>query len=316
MTTSAMKPSELGSAVDHVADDKAFGAPILIVDDQKRNILALQAVLEPLGEPVHAAHSGTAALKLVLEHEFAIIVLDVQMPGMDGLETAGLIRQRDKSSRTPILFLTAHDADHESVVQGYALGAVDFVFKSITVPEVIRSKVSVYVELYKARLREQALLRERERLSFVRLSGPPTTSVVSNLYGNMPLAEQSPDRFEHLASEYSAMFDAALERRILEVDSDLTSRFRAMAEQLGDLAARPRDVIDLHQRAMRLATKDAPAQKARACAEEGRFMILELMGYLASYYRRYISTSGAAPTPQDSHENEPASPDAREETSS
>ena len=118
---------------------------ILAVDDDSDNLLALQAVLEPLQQDLMLAQSGTDALRLCLDHDFAAILLDVRMPEMDGFETAELIRSRKRSLHTPILFLTAYRSD-EQLFRGYDLGAVDFLFKPI-VPEVLQSKVNVFVEL-------------------------------------------------------------------------------------------------------------------------------------------------------------------------
>ena len=138
---------------------------LLLVDDQPANLLALQEVLRPLAQNLVAARSGEEALRCLLDQEFALILLDVKMPGMDGIETARMVRQRDKSRGTPIIFLTAFDHDSQETIRGYALGAVDFLAKPI-VPEVLRSKVAVFVELYRKteQLRRQAdLLRDNQR---------------------------------------------------------------------------------------------------------------------------------------------------------
>jgi signal transduction histidine kinase len=138
---------------------------ILLVDDQPANLLALEAMLQGLGQTLIKAESGREALKWLLTHDFAVILLDVKMPDMDGFETAALIRQRDKSRDTPIIFLTAADKTHTEAVRGYAVGAVDYLVKPV-VPEFVRSKVSVFVELAKKneQLRRQAeQLRESEQ---------------------------------------------------------------------------------------------------------------------------------------------------------
>ena len=98
---------------------------ILLVDDQPRNLMSLEAALEGLGQRIFKARSGKEALKHVLEHDFAVILLDVQMPEMDGFETAALIRQRERSRRTPIIFVTAVGKDESHVSRGYSLGAVE-----------------------------------------------------------------------------------------------------------------------------------------------------------------------------------------------
>src|SRR5688572_21781854 len=120
---------------------------ILLVDDRPEKLLALEAVLEDLGQTVVRAYSGREALRHVLNHEFAVILLDVNMPGMDGFETAQLIRQRKSSQHVPIIFITAM-GDEMHAARGYALGAVDYILSPV-VPEVLRSKVAVFVDLFR-----------------------------------------------------------------------------------------------------------------------------------------------------------------------
>jgi PAS domain S-box-containing protein len=121
---------------------------ILLVDDAPDKILALEAALSDLGQTIIKAHSGSEALRLVLKREFAVILLDINMPGMDGFETASLIRQRKSSATTPIIFITSFSTADVEVYRGYSLGAVDYLFTPVT-PEVLRSKVTVFVELAK-----------------------------------------------------------------------------------------------------------------------------------------------------------------------
>ena len=118
---------------------------ILLVDDKVENLVALEAVLDGLGQQLIKAQSGKAALRACLEHEFAAILLDVKMPDMDGFETAAMIREREQSKDTPIIFLTALKSE-EHLFRGYYMGAVDYLYKPI-VPEVLRSKVAVFVDL-------------------------------------------------------------------------------------------------------------------------------------------------------------------------
>jgi signal transduction histidine kinase len=123
-------------------------ADILMVDDEPRNLLALEALLEPLGQNLLRAQSGEEALRLVLKHNMAVILLDVRMQGMDGFETARMIRRRARSRHTPIIFLTGGATEMESAFRGYEVGAVDYLIKPL-VPEVLRSKVAVFVDLHK-----------------------------------------------------------------------------------------------------------------------------------------------------------------------
>lgn len=123
-------------------------ASILIVDDNPNNLLAMEASLERLGEDMVRATSGMQAIKLIQQHEFAVILLDVQMPVMDGLETAEHIRALETSRRTPVIFVTAGELTEELVSSAYAGGAVDFLFKPYA-PDIVRSKVQVFVDLFK-----------------------------------------------------------------------------------------------------------------------------------------------------------------------
>jgi len=138
---------------------------ILLVDDRPENLLALEAILEPLGQELVSAHSGEEALKCVLQHEFAVILLDVQMPEMNGFDVAQIIKSREKSRFIPIIFLSAINKEDSYVFKGYSMGAVDYVFKPFN-PDVLRSKVAVFVDLYlkQEQIKEQSeLLAESER---------------------------------------------------------------------------------------------------------------------------------------------------------
>ena len=138
--------------------DETMAAPerasILVVDDRPEQLLALQAVLEDLGQNIVTAASGEMALKRVLEHDFAVILLDVHLPGIDGLETAEMIRGRKKSAHVPIIFITADHHDEMHRARGYLLGAVDYITSPV-VPDALRSKVKVFVDLYLYAQRER-----------------------------------------------------------------------------------------------------------------------------------------------------------------
>ena len=131
-----------------------------MVDDRAENLLALEALLGSLGSRIVKAHSGPEALKKLLAQDFAVILLDVQMPGMDGFETAKLIRERERTRYTPIIFLTAYDRSEAAVAKGYGVGAVDFLFKPL-VPEVLRAKVAAFIELYR---KTEEVKRQAEQL--------------------------------------------------------------------------------------------------------------------------------------------------------
>ena len=143
-------------------------AKILLVDDDARSLMAMETLLTGPGRVVITADSGQEALRQVLRHDFAVILLDVRMPRVDGFEAAELIRQREQSRHTPIIFLSAVDKLDEDVFRGLASGAVDYLFKPV-VPEVLQSKVSVFVDLYRMRERVkiQAVRQGEERFSLL-----------------------------------------------------------------------------------------------------------------------------------------------------
>src|SRR3954447_1606648 len=122
-------------------------ASILLVDDVPANLMAMEAVLQPLGQRIVSARSGQEALRALLEEEFAVILLDVTMPGMDGFETAQIIRDRNKTRGVPIIFLTAMQGNEQFILRAYERGAVDYLIKPFD-PDILRAKVSVFVELY------------------------------------------------------------------------------------------------------------------------------------------------------------------------
>ncbi|HEU5061293.1 MAG TPA: response regulator [Kofleriaceae bacterium] len=138
---------------------------ILVIDDNPANLLAIEAALAGLGLNLVTAQSGADGLRQLLERDFALILLDIEMPGMNGFETARLIRGRLRTRHVPIIFVTAFSRDDREILEGYALGAVDFLFKPI-VPEILRAKASVFVELRRRTdevARQAELLREAER---------------------------------------------------------------------------------------------------------------------------------------------------------
>ncbi len=178
---------------------------ILLVDDRPENLMALEAVLSDLGQTLVKAQSGREALKHLLDEEFAVILLDVQMPDMNGFETAALIRQREKSRHTPIVFLTAINKSDIHVTQGYSVGAVDYVFKPIE-PEVLRAKVAAFVELSRKTAELKAEIDRRK------------------------IAEEKVRRLNATLERRVAERTAALETANAELQNEITERKRVEAE--------------------------------------------------------------------------------------
>src|SRR5580658_1171457 len=188
---------------------------ILVVDDRPDKLMVFQAILEELEQTIYTANSGEEALKLVLEHEFAVILLDVNMPGLDGIETAALIRSRRKSAHTPIIFVTAY-ADEMHVAKCYSLGAVDYILSPV-VPEILRTKVRVFVELF--RMTERAREQAEERILLARAQA------------GRAAAEEASRRSNFLAEA------GALLTQSLDLNSKITTLTRLVLSKLADVSA-------------------------------------------------------------------------------
>src|SRR3712207_3829192 len=150
------------AGTSNAADEKVN---ILIVDDRPDKLLTYEVMLGELNENLVRASSGKEALRRLLQQEFAAILLDVNMPGMDGFETAALIRQRPRSETTPIIFISAVNDSVNHVSRGYSLGAVDYILTPV-VPEILRAKIAVFVDLYKKT--QQIKRQAEERAEFAR----------------------------------------------------------------------------------------------------------------------------------------------------
>jgi CheY-like chemotaxis protein len=175
-------------------------AKILLVDDREENLIALEAILSSLDVVAVRAKSGEEALKALLGIDFALILLDVRMPGMDGFETAAHIKRRERTRNIPIIFLTVVDSAPDYAFRGYAAGAVDYLTKPFD-PWVLRAKVSVFVELYNmnSRLADQAALL-RDRLA-VELPDGTGTEVLPELSRRLTAVEEELARAKEVAAK-------------------------------------------------------------------------------------------------------------------
>jgi CheY-like chemotaxis protein len=205
-------------------------AKILLVDDRPENLLALEAILSALDQTLVRASSGEEALKALLTDDFAVILLDVQMPGMDGFETAAHIKRRERTRDIPIIFLTAINHGPHHTFRGYAAGAVDYISKPFD-PWVLRAKVSVFVDLYmkNVQLREQAaLLRlqvEGRRSDEDGAKGPGSTGLLAELSARLAAVEE---QAEALSKHLDESSDAAAVATAAHLERKLTGLRRAL----------------------------------------------------------------------------------------
>jgi two-component system, sensor histidine kinase len=214
--------------------DASPAGDILVVDDHAANLATIEAVLGDLGERLIMARSGPEALRKLLRHDFALILLDVQMPTMDGFETAMLIRSRERSRLVPIVFVTAFDTDEAEVLAAYELGAVDFLFKPIR-PEILRAKASVFVALQQRTLevkRQAALLFEHERRAHERrLAAEKERWEQEELRRRMEQARQSEQELARRADELAR---AVAERELAERELRQSNQRLAEADRRKD----------------------------------------------------------------------------------
>ncbi|MFP2923670.1 response regulator [Pyxidicoccus sp. 3LG] len=258
-------------------------ASILLVDDIPANLVALEAILTPLGQRLVLARSGREALAALLQQDFACILLDVQMPGMDGFETARLIKGRERTRHVPILFITAFCSDESLVQRGYAQGAVDYIVKPFN-PDMLRTKVAVFVDLYLQSQhlnRHSGLLRDRDRevmereaeerlrsaaLDELQLAPEPLVLTDALLAAApVPMAILSPElRVLRVNDAWAHLWETSatilVGRRVSEVAPDLAQDLEAPVSQV---LSSGRPLTDLH---LVPAQRDGARRNARLLA--------------------------------------------------
>jgi CheY-like chemotaxis protein len=219
---------------------------------------------------------------------FDVILLDLSLPDSQGLDT--VIKMHDEEPRLAIIVLTGTD-DESLGFRAVQQGAQDYLVKGQINSQLLGRAIRYAVErshlvdrLERARQRER---EERELRTFAQISRAPQTAVTARLFGEAPLHEALPDVFNDLSRKYSDLMDRVLEQRAYKVEHNMSENIRSMAEEMGFLKAGPRDVVEMHTMVLKKKTSRAASQKAQAYMEEGRLMVLELMGCLVSFYRNY-----------------------------
>jgi signal transduction histidine kinase len=221
-----------------VQDRQSDRANILIVDDLPEKLLVFETILSNLGENLVMVRSGSDALAEVLKRDFAVILLDVNMPDIDGLETAEYIRRYKKSAHTPIIFITAY-ADEMQTAKGYQLGAVDYILSPIQ-PDILRSKVRVFVELYK--LQQQARIMAEERLALERAETARKAAEEANRLKDDFIAMLSHELRNPLAPIRTA---ADVIRRLAQPDPKISVATDMIERQVGHLVRLVDDLLDM-----------------------------------------------------------------------
>jgi len=262
---------------------------ILLIEDDAGDALLIEQMLAEEGsalfdlERVDRLATGIEHLKA---KETDLILLDLGLPDSQGLD--GLITLRGYAGETPIVVLTGL-TDEAMGTRILREGAQDYLLKEEINHHLLTRAIRYAIERHRLlteldRAKEEKQ-RDREMRSLDRLGGPGKSSVTAQTFGFAPLGEAHSDAFKKLLMQYGDLMDQALEQQAFKVDHNVSEQLREMAENLGFLRAGPRDVVEIHSTVLKMKKSSKYPQKAQAYMEEGRLMVLELMGNLVSYYR-------------------------------
>ncbi|RMF92361.1 MAG: response regulator [Nitrospinota bacterium] len=259
---------------------------VLLVEDNPGDRDLVLAYLTARGNhgQVEQAASLREAFDMLTKSVFDVVLLDLGLPDSSGLETVR--RLLSQVPDIPVVVLTGLEDEHIGL-EAVRSGAQDYLVKGRIGPELLSRALCYAVERHRI-LREldqerEKVKREREEHTLQGLSA--STGITARLYGRTPLCESSPETFRELSTEYGRLLGLALESHVKRIPHDVSSALRDLADRLGELYAGPRDVVDLHKAALQQAEEREPPAKVQALTEEGRFLVLELMGYLVSFYR-------------------------------
>jgi DNA-binding response OmpR family regulator len=252
---------------------------ILIVDDDPDITGAFMHVLQSADYDVISAATGQECLQIARAERPDLILLDVRLPDINGLEVCRRIKTDPELARIAVINVTGMRASKDDEVEGIEAGADAY----LTKPVHLRTLLAHVQTLLRARQTETA----REIESLERFPRLPHAAVAAQSLGLTPLRESLPDLFDELVQHYGDLLDQALEQRVYKVNYQLAESLRALGDQLGFIKAGPRDVVQIHHAALLIKAANVTVSKARAYIEEGRMLILELMGNLVSYYRNY-----------------------------
>jgi DNA-binding NarL/FixJ family response regulator len=226
-------------------------------------------------------------------HNIDVILLDLNLPDSHGLETLLALQSHlTEDKALPIIIQTGND-DENLVVKAFQLGVEGYLKKSTLDRKLLiySIKLAIAHEEYVAQLqsRTQQVQQDLEFAGLEEMASDRNTSITARMFGAQPLQASAPDLFNEFVRSYCEILDHSLEQKVFKVDYDVSDELRMIAEKLGFMKASPRDVISIHTQSLKIKTKEHKnnAVKIQAYVNEGRLMVLELMGYLTSFYRKY-----------------------------
>ncbi len=287
---------------------------ILLIEDDSATIQLIQNLLEA-SPPSSLANTFSVetigvpslkeAVKICEDQQFDIILLDLFLPDIQGLEA--LVEAR-KNFPDRAIIAYSQSEDEYLVIQAFQHGADGYLrLKSLDSYLLYYELLSVLErQTYRQKKEDQqSLASQQTEYQNLETLIDSNTSITARMFGSETIKDSLPELFEELKQDYGELIDLALEQRIFRVDYDLSDKLRNLADRLGFMKASPRDVIEIHTTSLRDKSRDINIVKSQAYVVEGRLMVLELMGYLASFYRKYyiglnnLKISSRLPTKND-----------------
>ncbi|WP_201220720.1 response regulator [Halochromatium roseum] len=265
--------------------DPSTPVRLLIVEDSPADQRLIEEMLRGSTITTEAVNSLAAAEARLSEGNVELVLLDLGLPDSQGLD--GLIRLLAEAPGIPIVVMTGL-RDDELGFEALRVGAEDFLQKDwIADAALIKRSLRFALERHRLRLRVQIAEREQEATGLGRIGSIAKVRVSASAFGLKPLRESDPTLFSEIRDTYGQILRAAAERQVYQVQHPISDQLRKLADQLGFVRASPRDLIDIHSAALEIETHSVGPAHERLIINEGRITILELMGYLVSYYRRY-----------------------------
>ncbi len=270
---------------------------VLSIDNNQANVNKLKqfllksensALAEGLSFKLTNVVSLSEAMEKLTHENFDVILLELMLPDSQGIDT--LIKIKEKANCIPIVFQTLGD-DEKVVVKAFQIGADGYLQKKNLDPNLLIYSIRLAIErkqyITKLETTQQQRKQEEEFQSLELLANSIKTRITARMFGSEPLKDSMSDIFLELVNDYSKILELALEQQAYKVEHNLGEKLRKIADKLGFLKASPRDVVDIHTKALREKSKNVNSTRAQVYVDEGRLMVLELMGYLTSYYRKY-----------------------------
>jgi DNA-binding response OmpR family regulator len=257
---------------------------ILIADDDDDTLYVYSRLLESEGYESLTAPSASECLRIARQERPDLVLLDVRLPDMSGLEACRQIKADPRLAGIFVIHISGIETSSDIQAEALESGADLYLTKPVEYRKLlahIRALLRIKSGVSSTLLDQQT----RELDSLDRLSSRPRASVAAQMFAAPPLRTHSPKIFDHMVQLYGDLLDLALQQRAYKIEHNIAERLHAIVDRLGALKAGPRDVVDLHQTALKHKAAGANFMKAQAYVEEGRMRLVEIMGYLVAYYR-------------------------------